>query len=201
MASKVLHRINQSPGIGLLAVFEAQKQGAEHSPPPITAPPETVDEIGTNSNTPTLASFTAEDAWELGHLLYARLLPFANQGRPTLISIALANSGQVVFQAAVGSGTAPDNESWVARKRATVLRWGCSTWLLHCKYRGDEELFRFKFALGPEQAGRYAIHGGGVPIRVRGVEGVVAVVVVSGLKQQEDHGVIMEVINSNWAPQ
>jgi uncharacterized protein (UPF0303 family) len=43
-------------------------------------------------------------------------------------------------------------------------------------------------------AGDYAIHGGGVPIRVTGVEGVVAVVVVSGLKQDEDHAVIVEVI-------
>ena len=36
--------------------------------------------------------------------------------------------------------------------------------------------------------------GGGVPIRVTGVEGVVAVVVVSGLKQDQDHGVIVEVV-------
>lgn len=46
--------------------------------------------------------------------------------------------------------------------------------------------------------GRYAIKGGGVPIRVRGVEGVVGVVVVSGLSQMEDHGVIMDVIEENW---
>ena len=43
-----------------------------------------------------------------------------------------------------------------------------------------------------EKAGQYAIHGGGVPIRVRGVEGVVGVVVVSGLKQHEDHAVVVE---------
>jgi uncharacterized protein (UPF0303 family) len=33
---------------------------------------------------------------------------------------------------------------------------------------------------------------------VSGVDGIVAVVVVSGLKQHEDHGVIVDVINSNW---
>ena len=58
---------------------------------------------------------------------------------------------------------------------------------------GDEVAFREKYGLG-NSAGEYAIHGGGVPIRVTGVEGVVAVVVVSGLKQDEDHGVIVEVI-------
>lgn len=32
------------------------------------------------------------------------------------------------------------------------------------------------------------------PIRVRGVEGVVAVVVVSGLKQEQDHGIIVQTV-------
>lgn len=69
------------------------------------------DEVKSTCDSFTLASFTAADAWELGHLLYARLLPLS-AGKPTLISIALANSGQVLFQAAVGAGTAPDNEVW-----------------------------------------------------------------------------------------
>lgn len=114
------------------------------------------------------------------------------------MSITAANSDQVLFQAAVGSGTLPDNELWVRRKRASVLRWGCSTWLLSCKYGGDEEAFRAKFGMSQEQASRYAIHGGGVPIRVEGVEGVVAVVVVSGLKQHEDHAVIFDVVREYW---
>lgn len=40
----------------------------------------------------------------------------------------------------------------------------------------------------------YAIHGGGFPIRVANVDQVVGVVVVSGLKQEHDHQVILEVI-------
>lgn len=144
----------------------------------------------------TLSSFTADDAWELGHLIHARLLPFAAT-RPALVSISLA-SGAVVFQSATGSGTSPDNSTWVARKRATVLRFGVSSWLMGQKFGMDEAAFAAKFALGPEAAGAYAIHGGGVPVRVRGVEGVVAVVVVSGLKAHEDHGVIAEVVRENW---
>ena len=38
----------------------------------------------------------------------------------------------------------------------------------------------------------YACHGGGFPVRVEGVEGVVGVIVVSGLKQEDDHAVIVE---------
>lgn len=59
------------------------------------------------------------------------------------------------------------------------------------------------FAIGPEKRSEYAIAGGGVPIHIKyfkGVEakGVVATVVVSGLKQEEDHGVIVDVIKGNW---
>jgi len=76
-----------------------------------------------------------------------------------------------------------------------VLRWGVSTWYMHCKFGGDEVAFREKYGLG-NSAPEYAIHGGGVPVRVKGVEGVVAVVVVSGLKQDQDHAVVVEVIQA-----
>jgi uncharacterized protein (UPF0303 family) len=79
----------------------------------------------------------------------------------------------------------------VARKRKTVLRWGVSSWYMHNKMQGDEKAFADKYMLG-QSAGEYAIHGGGVPVRVKGVEGVVGVVVVSGLKQDEDHQVFLE---------
>ena len=64
---------------------------------------------------------------------------------------------------------------------------------MHVKFQGDEWKFAEKFALGAK-AGEYAIHGGGVPIRLQGVEGVVAVVVVSGLKQEQDHMVVVEAL-------
>jgi uncharacterized protein (UPF0303 family) len=70
--------------------------------------------------------------------------------------------------------------------------------MLHCKYKGDETAFAAKFGMSTEQASQYAIHGGGVPIYVQGVEGLVVVVVVSGLKQFEDHGVIMDTVKKHW---
>jgi len=80
------------------------------------------------------------------------------------------------------SHTTLDNDFWVSRKRAAVIRFGCSTWQLHNKYNGDEALFASKMGLG-DNAGEYAIHGGGVPVYVRNCDSPVAVVVVSGLKQ------------------
>lgn len=58
-----------------------------------------------------------------------------------------------------------------------------------------EKKFAEKYILG-DSALQYAIHGGGVPIRVKGVEGMVAVCVVSGLQQHEDHGVVIEQIEA-----
>jgi len=62
---------------------------------------------------------------------------------------------------------------------------------MHNKMHGDEKAFAEKYVLG-ETAGEYAIHGGGVPVRVTGVEGVVGVIVVSGLTQKEDHQVVVD---------
>jgi uncharacterized protein (UPF0303 family) len=140
----------------------------------------------------TLPHFTADDSWKLGTSLRDTLL---HAPSPVVINITLANSNQLLFHTATRSGTVPDNDLWVARKRATVLRWGCSSWFMHVKMEGDEQKFREKFLLG-EQAGTYAIHGGGVPIRVRGVEGIVAVAVVSGLKQEEDHMAVVEALKA-----
>ncbi|KAF4445684.1 hypothetical protein FALBO_17154 [Fusarium albosuccineum] len=195
MASKVWTR--QAPaGAALDKVQEAIRNRGP--PVPIPTPSSDIEALKADGDSFTLASFTTEDAFELGNLLYARLYPFALEGKPTLISISLVNSSQVLYQTVTGPGVMPDNESWVQRKRNTVLRFGNSTWFMHNKFKGDEEAFAAKFAIGDSQKGNYAIHGGGIPIRVQGVEGIVAIVVVSGLKQDQDHGVIVDVIKENW---
>ncbi|KAJ5634556.1 hypothetical protein N7528_002398 [Penicillium herquei] len=163
----------------------------------------------------TFQSFTASTAWTLGTALRTRILSLPEGTRkPALISIALATATSggtplhVVFQAVTESGTIPDNENWVRRKRNTVLRWGVSSWAMRQKVISGlgasasanevESAFVKKFALASANGGavadEYAIHGGGYPIRVRGVDGVVAVVVVSGLKQEDDHQVVAETI-------
>jgi len=41
----------------------------------------------------------------------------------------------------------------------------------------------------------YAVDGGGFPIRIVGVEGVVGAVIVSGLSQEDDHQLAVDGIN------
>lgn len=151
-----------------------------------------------------LPSFTASTAWTLGTALRARILSLpSTQRKPAVISITQTNGNHILFQAVTESGTLPDNDEWVRRKRNAVLRWGLSSWGLRNKLASTstagqdlETLFAKKFALkssngSPED---YAIHGGGFPIRVKGVDDIVGVIVVSGLKQEHDHQVIVEVI-------
>ncbi|KAK3078728.1 hypothetical protein LTS18_006773 [Coniosporium uncinatum] len=153
-------------------------------------PPRELPEIKAVEDSLILPHFTADDAWSLGNDLRTRLLNFP---QPVVVNISLANSNQVLFHTCTRSGTAPENDRWVSRKRATVLTWGFSTWYMHNKCKGDETHFRERYQLG-DTAGNYAIHGGGFPLRVKGVEGIVAVVVVSGLAQHEDHQLAVEVL-------
>ncbi|KAK8194433.1 hypothetical protein M8818_007625 [Zalaria obscura] len=156
----------------------------------LASPPRDLKAIQAIDSSLTFPTFTADTAWAIGTLLRARLLAFTN---PTVVSISLANSNQLLFYTTTKSGTTPDNDAWVSRKRNTVLRFGNSTWFMHNKFAGDEVAFAAKYGLG-QRAGEYAIHGGGFPVRVKGVEGVVAVIVVSGLKQEEDHQIVVQTV-------
>lgn len=100
-----------------------------------------------------LPQFTADDAFAIGVHLRERLRALSQQ--PAVVNIALANNNNLLFHTASRSGVLPDNDSWVARKRKTVLRWGVSSWYMHNKMGGDEAAFRSKYMLG-ESAGEYA---------------------------------------------
>ncbi|KAJ4466100.1 hypothetical protein C8J55DRAFT_527385 [Lentinula edodes] len=114
----------------------------------IAPPPRDIKTIAEVEKSLTFSSFTADTAWEVGNALRSRLLDFPD---PAVINISLANSNQLLFHSVTRSGTQPDNDSWVARKRATVLRWGCSTWYMHNKLKGDEALFAAKYMLGERE--------------------------------------------------
>ncbi|KAJ7279103.1 DUF336 domain-containing protein [Mycena rebaudengoi] len=157
----------------------------------LAEPPTDLETIAAIEQSLIFPAFTADTAWELGNALRSRLLAFPT---PAVVNITLANANQLLFHTATRPGTQPDNDSWVARKRATVLRWGFSTWYMRKTFSRETD-FHYKYSLGAT-AGEYAIHGGGFPVRVKGVEGVVGVIVVSGLKQEQDHQVIVETVEA-----
>ncbi|RPB14835.1 hypothetical protein P167DRAFT_519655 [Morchella conica CCBAS932] len=132
------------------------------------------------------STFSSDVAWDLG--VICRGLAQKHQ-KPVVIHIASSNSGQLLFHACSRPGTTPDNAFWVKRKQATVFRFGCSSYYMKKKMDSSLVAFETKYALSE---GDYAANGGGFPIRVKGVEGTVAVVVISGLSQEEDHELAVE---------
>ncbi|EGN95861.1 hypothetical protein SERLA73DRAFT_95483, partial [Serpula lacrymans var. lacrymans S7.3] len=137
-----------------------------------------------------LPSFDSNVAWELGCIIRKNVQKKFT--RPVVVYIARANSNQLMFFAPSGPGTLPDNMHWVKRKEAVVLRWEVSTLLMRQRLSDMGSSLQQKYEMNDPSV--YAVHGGGFPLKVKGVEGLVGVIVVSGLSQEDDHAVIVESI-------
>lgn len=131
-----------------------------------------------------LPEFTHEQAWQLG----VRLVELATL-RDLPVTVDIRKGTQQVFHAA-RPGTTPDNDSWVERKVRVVYRFGASSYLVGLRARAKGGDFNTDHGLPLQE---YAAHGGAVPVRVRGV-GIVGVVTVSGLAQQDDHALVVEAL-------
>jgi uncharacterized protein (UPF0303 family) len=140
----------------------------------------TIDELAAQEEELVLPGFDHDDAWRLGSIMQ-RIASSAGQGA----AIDIRRPGLVMFRAVL-PGVAPDQDVWLERKAALVLRIEASGALfsMRAKERGVD----------PRAIGwldeRYAIGPGGFPIRVRGV-GVVAAASVSGLSAEDDHDLIV----------
>ncbi|EIW84654.1 hypothetical protein CONPUDRAFT_149533 [Coniophora puteana RWD-64-598 SS2] len=150
--------------------------------------PPSVAEVEAQEDSCVLPSFDADVAWELGTTI--RSIIQKEHGKPAVIYIALAGSQQMLFWCATAPGTKPDNMNWVRRKEAVVLRWGVSTWRMRAQLAERGVTLKERFEMN--DASMYAAHGGGFPIRVKGIEGTVGVIVVSGMTQEDDHSVIVQ---------
>ncbi|WP_282948933.1 heme-degrading domain-containing protein [Cellulomonas endometrii] len=132
------------------------------------------------------ATFTNDDAWELGSLLVRlateRALP---------VTVDVRRGTQQLFHAA-RPGTSADNDSWVERKVRVVERFGTSSYLQGLRARAKGTTFAAVHELPLQE---YAAHGGSFPVHVEGV-GVVGAVTVSGLPQAEDHALVTEAVRT-----
>ncbi|KAK4333626.1 DUF336 domain protein [Rhodotorula toruloides] len=122
-----------------------------------------------------LVTFTADAAFEIGCRLRAHIRSHF-PSKPAIIDIRAMADDQQYFFAVCAEGSQPDN------------KWGKSTASLRLKWPQGIPSY---FAASEDD---YAIHGGGFPVRVQGIEPLVGTIVVSGLKQEEDHQVIVDVL-------
>ncbi|WP_432512189.1 heme-degrading domain-containing protein [Kineococcus sp. SYSU DK001] len=131
-----------------------------------------------------LDRFDEDDAWRLGCLLVERARA---AGLP--VAVAIRRNGQRLFHAAL-PGSAADHDAWAQRKMNVVDRFNRSSYLVGTRWRLEGGDFDTHSRL---DTATFAAHGGAFPIRVRGV-GVVGAVAVSGLPQDDDHALVVEVL-------
>ncbi|GAA5924355.1 uncharacterized protein JCM15063_005610 [Sporobolomyces koalae] len=135
-----------------------------------------------------LSSFTSQTAHTIGESIRTYIRK-NSPGKPAIVQITAGSTEQLLYFSTSDEGTLLDNKVWAERKRQSVIRWGKSTASLNIKWPDAKIPSHYA---APEQ--QYACHGGGFPLRVKGVETIVAVVVVSGLTQEEDHQAIADVL-------
>lgn len=136
-----------------------------------------------------LDRFDLDDAWRLG----ARIVETARR-EGLGVGVDIRRADQVLFRAML-PGTAPDQQTWIEKKAALVLRMESSGALVEARHRAAG-IDAASFGWLPTDS--YAITGGSFPIRVRGV-GVVAAVTASGLSSEDDHALVVRGIREHLA--
>ena len=129
-------------------------------------------------------TFSNEDAYELGTLLYSEA-----KRRGLSLSIDINRSGQQLFHAAL-PGTAPDNDRWMERKVRVVNRFHHSSYYINTLLRKSGQSIEEMYHVSSFE---FAPNGGCFPVNVKNV-GVIGTVTVSGLPQAEDHAFLVSVL-------
>lgn len=138
----------------------------------------------------TLPSFSTELAWEMGS--YARKLALENYpDRAVAVDISLA-TGQVLFHSYTQAGGSYDNEEWINKKKRVVFRMNRSSFWLGKKLRLKEASLEESYLISSQE---FASHGGSVPIRIANFDSVVGALTISGLLQEQDHLLAIEVLD------
>lgn len=137
------------------------------------------------------ARFEHDDALAVG----ARIIELARE-RGQTISTAIWLGEQQVYHAAL-AGTTADNDGWMRRKAATTRRYDASSQLVRTRWN-EYGVTAATEALGVEPL-VYAFAGGAVPIRIGAAQ--VGVVVASGVSDEVEHALVVEVLEEHLAAQ
>lgn len=133
-----------------------------------------------------LGSFSNEAAWRLGSFVVRRA-----RAQDLSLAVAVVRNGQRLFWHAT-EGTSPDNDFWLERKIRTVLRFGHSSFYMGRKLAEAGTSLEERYGASSLE---YALHGGALPVYVRGA-GLIGAIAVSGLAQEEDHALAAEALAS-----
>ena len=157
----------------------------------MTPTPYSITELEDQERELVLASFTNEDAWRIGATIVQHAI---RQRLPVAVDLRRTDDC-LLFRAAL-TGTTADQETWIARKSATTLRFEASSLLVGLRMSDSQH---DPFASSWLDPTRYTLAGGSFPVRVASA-GVVGAITVSGLSSQEDHDLIVDTLRQDRTP-
>jgi uncharacterized protein (UPF0303 family) len=143
-----------------------------------------IKKIAEQEATLVLESFDEAVAFQLGTALRDRAL---KDRLPICIDIRTFD--RPLFYAAL-PGSNASNPDWARRKFNALTRWLKSTYRLALEKKNVDGIVDPREGLSGED---YVLAGGAFPIRVKNA-GVIGAIIVSGLPQREDHGLVVDTL-------
>ncbi len=129
-------------------------------------------------------NFNEDTAWAIG----SRLVEWSSS-RNLPVTIDITRGAHQLFHASL-RGTSIDNDEWIKRKVRLVYRSGHSSFYIGQLLKSKGQSIEEAYLLSEQE---YAPHGGCFPIIVKET-GVIGTITVSGLTQEEDHKLVIQVI-------
>ncbi|MDF2958494.1 MAG: heme-degrading protein [Paenibacillus sp.] len=130
------------------------------------------------------AQFTNETAYRIGYRIVQKAT-WENKS----VTVDIQRNGQLLFHCAM-DGKTLNNARWIKRKNKVVHHFGRSSYYMGVLLRSKQTTLLEWAFLDPNE---YAAVGGAFPVIIKDV-GVVGTVTVSGLPQEEDHGLVTSVL-------
>jgi uncharacterized protein (UPF0303 family) len=140
--------------------------------------------LALEARTLELESLSHKDAIEIGEIT----MDFGFQ-RGLAIAVEIRLKEWIVFHASL-PGSTTESDLWIARKARVVLATGNST--MYERVLAEEQGIDW-YAVNGFSEETHAIHGGGLPLNVKGM-GCVGMMLISGLPQVQDHLLGVEVL-------
>jgi uncharacterized protein (UPF0303 family) len=130
--------------------------------------------------------FNETTAWQIGTLFIERAI---KDDLP--VTIDITRGSHQLFHAS-RPGTSPDNDEWIKRKVRVVYRFGHSSFYIGQSLISENTSMEKKYLLSERE---FAAHGGSFPVFVKGC-GLIGTITVSGLPQEQDHQLVVDVIRN-----
>jgi uncharacterized protein (UPF0303 family) len=105
------------------------------------------------------------------------------------IVVDIKKNGQLLFHGKL-DGTTLNNDQWIQRKNNVANHFGHSSYYMHVWLKSRQTTIQENAYLDPMD---YAAEGGAFPIFIKNV-GPIGTISVSGLPGEEDHGLIISVL-------